>query len=88
MPLANEIIKVAELARLELTPAERARLGKEFEQITAYFMELQRLTLKGEMTLGYPCPRVSDVPRDYDIKIGELTSHLKDGQFHIPPWLA
>jgi aspartyl/glutamyl-tRNA(Asn/Gln) amidotransferase C subunit len=88
MAIGKDIVKIASLARMELTEAERERLGTEFEKITAYFADLQKLQLEGEMTLGYRCPRVEDTPRDYDIKIEELTEHLKDGQFHIPPWLA
>ncbi len=88
MSRGREILKVAELARLDLTDAERERLGTQFEQITAYFTELQRLKLKGEFSLGYPCPRSQDVPSDSDIKIEELSSHIRDGLFQIPPWLA
>lgn len=88
MTVGRQIVKIADLARLELTEEERERFGAEFESIVAYFAELQKLQLKGEMVLGYPCPRVEDKPRDYDIKVEELTEHLKDGQFHIPPWLA
>lgn len=88
MTLGMEIIKVADLARLELSDEEKVRLSKELEKITAYFAELQRLTLEGEFNLGYPCPRVPDESRDYDIKIEELSSHIKDGLFQIPPWLA
>jgi len=88
MAIGKDIVKIASLARMELTEAERERLGAEFEKITAYFADLQKLQLEGEMTLDYPCPRVADESRDCDIKIEELTDHLKDGQFHIPPWLA
>ena len=84
----REIIKVSGLARIELTVSEQDRFVMEFERITAYFTELQRLELKGEMLLGYPCPRSDDIPRDYDLEIRDLTNHLKEGLFYIPPWLA
>jgi len=88
MTLGNEIVKVAELARLELKAEERERFGAEFEAITAYFAQLQRLSLEGEFALGYPCPRADDEPLDCDIKIEELSANLKEGYFQIPPWLA
>jgi aspartyl/glutamyl-tRNA(Asn/Gln) amidotransferase C subunit len=88
MTVGKQIVKVADLARLDLTGEERKRFGAEFEKIVAYFAQLQKLELEGEMLLGYPCPRIEDKPRDYDIKVEELTKHLKQGQFHIPPWLA
>lgn len=88
MTVGKQIVKVADLARLELTEEERKRFGAEFEKIVAYFAQLQKLELEGEMMLGYPCPRIPDDPREYDIKVEELTKHLKQGQFHIPPWLV
>ena len=88
MTVGRQIVKVADLARLELTGEERKRFGTEFGKIVAYFAQLQKLELEGEMLLPYPCPRIPDKPRDYDIKVEELTKHLKQGQFHIPPWLV
>lgn len=88
MALAGEILKVASLARLELKEGERERFSKEFEVIVAYFAELQKLTLEGEMTLDYPCPRFEDEPGDYDIDVGKLSNDLKEGYFKIPPLLA
>jgi aspartyl/glutamyl-tRNA(Asn/Gln) amidotransferase C subunit len=88
MTVGKQIVKIADLARLQLTEEERKRFGAEFEKIVAYFAQLQKLKLEGEMVLPYQCPRAPDKPRDYDIKVEELTEHLKDGQFHIPPWLA
>jgi aspartyl/glutamyl-tRNA(Asn/Gln) amidotransferase C subunit len=88
MTLGAEIVKVAQLARLELKSGERQRFGAEFERITAYFAQLQKLQLKGEMLLGYLCPRMPDKPRSYDIEPEKLSKHLKDGYFKIPPLLA
>lgn len=88
MTLGAEIVKVADLARLELTSQEQKRFGAEFEKIVAYFAELQRLKLEGELFLGYPCPRTPDEPRDYVIEVEKLSKHLKDGYFKIPPLLA
>lgn len=88
MTRGKEIVKVASLARMELTAQERERFGAELEKITAYFAELQKLELAGEMILPYPCPRIPDDPREYDIKVAELCKYLKEGQFHVPPWLA
>lgn len=79
---------MADLARLDLTPQERERFGAEFNKIVNYCGELQRLMLEGEMKLAYPCPRTPDAPRDYDIKVEELSKDLKQGYFRIPPWLA
>lgn len=83
-----EILKVAELARLELKSGERQRFGTEFERITAYFAQLQKLSLEGKITFPYPCPRTPDRPRDYEIKVEKLSEYLKDGYFKIPPLLA
>lgn len=83
-----EILKVAELARLELKSGERQRFGTEFERITAYFAQLQKLSPEGEMALGYPCPRMPDEPRSCDIEPEKLSKHLKDGYFKIPPLRA
>ncbi len=88
MALSNEILKVAGLARLELSEEERARFSNELEAIVAYFAELQQLTLEGEMTLDYPCPRFADEPRDCDIDVEKLSQNLKEGYFKIPPLLA
>jgi aspartyl/glutamyl-tRNA(Asn/Gln) amidotransferase C subunit len=88
MAVADEILKVAELARLSLNEEERERFGPEFGKIVAYFSELQQLMLEGEMTLGYPCPRFEDVPVEYDIDIHRLSKNLKEGYFKIPPLLT
>lgn len=88
MAIADEIIKVAELARLNLSEEERERFGSEFEKIVAYFSELQQLMLGGEMTLEYPCPRFDDVPVGYDIDINRLSRNIKQGYFKIPPLLT
>jgi len=88
MATGKEILKVALLARLELTEEERGKFGSEFEKITAYFAELQKMGISGELVLPYSCPLSSDNPREYDIKLEDLTRHIKDGQVLIPPWLA
>jgi len=88
MTRGKEILKVADLARLELNDTEKEKLGREFDKITAYFTQLHKIELGGEMNLGYPCPRAPDSPMDYEIKIEELTSNLKNGHFRTPPWLV
>ncbi len=85
MTLAHELLKVAALARIELSVEERGNLSREFETIVAYFAELQKLTLEGEMALDYPCPCYPDVPIEYDIDIDKLSKHTKEGYFTIPP---
>lgn len=88
MTIGEQIVKVADLARLGLSTEEQERFGKEFEKIVAYFAELQKMKLEGEMTLPFPCPRFEDKPRDFDIKVEDLTKNLKQDQIQIPPWLA
>ncbi len=83
----KEIVKVAALARIDLTSEESLRFAFEFEKITAYFSELQKLQLEGEMLLDYPCPRIKDKPRDHNIDIEKLSKYLKNGQFSVPAWL-
>jgi aspartyl-tRNA(Asn)/glutamyl-tRNA(Gln) amidotransferase subunit C len=44
----DDVAHVARLARLELTEAEVARLGRELGQISAYVAQLTELDLAGE----------------------------------------
>lgn len=87
MSVGKEILKVAELARLKLTPEEKERFGSEFEPITAYFAQLQRENLKGRLHIPFPCPLHADEPADCQIKIEELSENIKQGFFRIPPLL-
>ncbi|MBN2380011.1 aspartyl/glutamyl-tRNA amidotransferase subunit C [candidate division WOR-3 bacterium] len=88
MSVGKQIVKVADLARLDLTEKETERFGAEFDKILAYFSELQEMKMEGEILLPYPCPRAPDDPSSCDIDIEGLSRHLKEGYFLIPPWLA
>jgi aspartyl-tRNA(Asn)/glutamyl-tRNA(Gln) amidotransferase subunit C len=59
-----DLSRVAELASLELTPAERAAMRKDLNSILDYIQRLNQLDtsrVEPMMTAGKPAPRTDDV---------------------------
>ncbi len=79
---------VARLARLQLTPDERARFARELESILAWAESLQSLDTAGVPPMsGAPAERLrDDEPRDglsRDEALGQAADHT-DGLFRVP----
>ena len=59
-----EIHYVAELARIELSPEEETRLGKQLEGILGYVRQLEKLDLEGIEPTAHATPIHSVVRQD------------------------
>ena len=71
MPLdADEVRKVAQLARLDLADADLARLQPQLASILDYVTQLQQLPTDGVEPLAHPLP-VSNAFRD-DVPVPSL----------------
>lgn len=86
----NEVLKIAHLARLELTEEEIERLGRDLNQILGYVDKLGELDTSGVPTLEHAAemedawrddePRPS-LPREAAMAVAPST---RDGCFQVP----
>ena len=83
----EEIEKIASLASLELTDAEKQMLARQFEDILNYFKVIDSAPLPEGITAGSgdDGPRFrEDVAVDSGISPREYSPHMEDGHFKVP----
>jgi aspartyl-tRNA(Asn)/glutamyl-tRNA(Gln) amidotransferase subunit C len=86
-----EVEHIAALARLELTPEEKARFHQQLSAILDYFAQLQEVdtsaVLPASSTLPESSPLRADEPRPGLPKDALLSNapQVEDDQFRVPP---
>lgn len=86
----NDVLKLAELAKLELSSAEVEEFAQEFNQILAYVEQLQKVDTTGlkptAQVTGLTNVMRPDSPHGYGYKPSDLLKNVpavKDGQIKV-----
>lgn len=86
-----DVVKVAKLARLDLTPAEIERTTMQLDDMLEHFADMDALDLSDVQPMTQPYP-LANVFRD-DVVVEGLDRDevlaaapaVEDGQFRVPP---
>ena len=86
-----DVVKVAELARLDLTPHEIERMTAQLDGMLEHFADMDALDLSHVAPMTQPYP-LRNVLRDDVVQSGldrdevlAAAPKVEDGRFHVPP---
>ena len=86
-----DIEKITKMARSNLTPTEKARLGADFVQMIEYFNKLNEVDVTGVESTVHPVSERNLYREDVVTKglstkeATEQAPQLFDGRFQVPP---
>lgn len=86
-----DIVKVARLARLELTEDELDRSARELSAMLEHFADIDALDLDGVEPMSQPYPLTNVLREDVEVPTLDRDEVLaqapaaQDGQFRVPP---
>ncbi|MBZ9714089.1 Asp-tRNA(Asn)/Glu-tRNA(Gln) amidotransferase subunit GatC [Deinococcus multiflagellatus] len=88
---AAQISHLAQLARLHLTPEERAAMADDLGRVLGYFEQLNELDTEGVAEMQRPVALVNvlrdDVPGEVfapEVVMALAPEHLPDGHIRVP----
>jgi len=86
-----DVVKVAKLARLDLTPHEIERMTAQLDGMLEHFADMDALDLSHVAPMTQPYP-LRNVLRDDVVQSGldrdevlAAAPKVEDGRFHVPP---
>ncbi|HEY5662785.1 MAG TPA: Asp-tRNA(Asn)/Glu-tRNA(Gln) amidotransferase subunit GatC [Ilumatobacter sp.] len=93
--LTNDVVvKVAHLARLDLTPAEIERATEQLGDMLDHFADIDALDLTGLAPMNQPLPLVNVMRDDVEgpcldrDEVLAVAPQHEDGRFWVPPILG
>jgi aspartyl-tRNA(Asn)/glutamyl-tRNA(Gln) amidotransferase subunit C len=82
-----QIEKIAQLANLELSAAEKQQFAEQFTAILDYFAKIEQVRLPPDAELGAgppPIPLRDDVPETSGVDPQSFSPYLEDHHFKVP----